>query len=194
MASARRDHLIDKALELFYEHGFHATGIDKLLAESGVAKMTLYKHFKSKDELILAALRRRDEHFRNWFMRRVEALADSPRGRLAVLFDVLAEWFAQPGYNGCMFINAAAEFSDCSHPIHGASAEHKILMVRYVQELCAAAGAKDPAGLANQLTLLIEGAICMSHVARQEDAARHGRAAAEILLAANLGPSGGGPT
>lgn len=186
MASARRDHLIDTAVELFYEHGFHATGIDKLLEKAGVAKMTLYKHFKSKDELILAALRRRDETFRNWFMRRVESLAGDPRGRLGVMFEVLEEWFAQPGYNGCMFINAAAEFSDCSHPIHGVSAEHKILMVRYVQDICEAAGAKDGETLANQLVLLMEGAICMSHVAGHRDAARHGGAAAEILVAASL--------
>jgi len=186
MASARRDRLIDTALDLFYKHGFHATGIDKLLEQAGVAKMTLYKYFKSKDELILAVLRRRDEMFRNWFMRRVEVLADDPRGRLVVMFDVLAEWFVQPGFNGCMFINAAAEFSDCSHPVHGVSAEHKMLMVRYVQEICEAAGAKDGEALANQLVLLMEGAICMSHVAQQQDAARHGREAAEILVVAGL--------
>lgn len=186
MASARRDHLVDTALDLFYQHGFHATGIDKLLRRAGVAKMTLYKHFKSKDELILAALRRRDELFRNWFMRRVEALADDPRGRLAVLFDVLEEWFVEPGYHGCMFINAAAEFSDCSHPIHGVSAEHKLLMVRYVEELCETAGARDAGALANQLVLLMEGAICMSYVARQPAAARHGRDAANVLVAASL--------
>ncbi|MHA1566582.1 MAG: TetR/AcrR family transcriptional regulator [Alphaproteobacteria bacterium] len=186
MASARRDHLVDTALELFYEHGFHATGIDKLLQKAGVAKMTLYKHFKSKDELILAALRRRDELFRNWFMRRVEVLSAEPEGRLAVLFDVLEEWFVQPGYHGCMFINAAAEFSDCSHPIHGVSAEHKLAMVRYVQEICVAAGAKDAEALANQLVLLMEGAICMSYVARQQAAARHAKEAGNILVRASL--------
>ena len=82
MAPSRRDHLVDTALELFIRDGFHATGIDKILAESGVAKMTLYKHFKSKDELILSALRRRDERFRNWFMRAVESRAQAPRQRL----------------------------------------------------------------------------------------------------------------
>ena len=88
MASRRRDHLVDIALDLFSRDGFHATGIDKILAESGVAKMTLYKHFRSKDELILAALRRRDERFRNWFMRTVERRADTPRERLLAMFDV----------------------------------------------------------------------------------------------------------
>ena len=87
MSSSKRDLLINTALELFSREGFHATGIDRILSESGVAKMTLYNHFKSKDELILAALRRRDETFRNWFMRTVEASAETPRGRLLASFD-----------------------------------------------------------------------------------------------------------
>ncbi len=118
MAPSRRDHLVDTALELFIRDGFHATGIDKILAESGVAKMTLYKHFKSKDELILSALRRRDEHFRNWFMRAVESRAREPRQRLLAIFDALDEWFSGRDFNGCMFINASAEFARPDDPIH----------------------------------------------------------------------------
>ena len=79
---SRRDHLIDTAIRLFNENGYHATGIDKILAESGVAKMTLYKHFKSKDELILAALARRDRYWREWFEGTLERRAETPRGRL----------------------------------------------------------------------------------------------------------------
>ena len=89
MASTRRDHLVDTALKLFARGGFHATGIDTILAEAGVAKMTLYNHFRSKEELILAVLRRRDELFRNWFVKRVEQQADQPRQRLIAMFDVL---------------------------------------------------------------------------------------------------------
>ena len=89
MAVSRRDHLVDTALEMFCRDGFHATGIDKILAHAGVAKMTLYNHFRSKDELILAALRRRDEKFRNWFMRAVERLGKTPRNRLLAIFDAL---------------------------------------------------------------------------------------------------------
>ena len=78
MASLRRDHLVATALALFSKHGYHATGIDRILAESGVAKMTLYKHFRSKDELILAALRRRDEEFRRWLQAEIESRAATP--------------------------------------------------------------------------------------------------------------------
>ena len=97
MATSRREHLVDTALELFYQDGFHATGIDKILAKAGVAKMTMYKHFKSKDELILAVLRRRDELFRNWFMREVERRAQTPSERLLALFDVYDDWLHDDG-------------------------------------------------------------------------------------------------
>ena len=137
MASTRRDHLVDTASRLFQRHGYHATGIDRILAEAGVAKMTLYNHFKSKDELILAALRRRDEQFRNAFMRNVERRAKDPRARLLACFDVLAEWFAESGFSGCSFINAAGEFAAPDDPIHAACGENKRLSLAYVRGLAA---------------------------------------------------------
>ncbi len=187
MAVGRRDHLVDTALELFGREGYHATGIDRILAKAGVAKMTLYKHFKSKDELILAVLRRRDERFRDWFMRAVERRTKDPRERLLGCFDVLAEWFAGPKFHGCMFINAAAEFADPGHPIHGASAEHKRVMLAYLRGLAEKAGAADPRALAEGLALLAEGAIVMAHVAGDRDAAAKARRAAEVLVAQALG-------
>lgn len=182
MATSRRDHLLDTALDLFYHHGFHATGIDRILAESGCAKMTLYKHFRSKDELILAALERRDERFRAWFVGEVEARARTPRERLAAVFDVLDAWFRGPGFSGCMFINASAEYAAHDNPIHAAAAEHKRLVLAYIRGLAAAAGAKDSEALAQGLMLLSEGAIVMAHVAGQTDAARHARKVAEKLV------------
>lgn len=188
MPSSRRDHLVDTALTLFCRDGFHATGVNRILADSGVAKMTLYKHFKSKDELILATLRRRDERFRNWFMRAVERRTDEPRGRLAAIFDALEEWFGG-NFTGCMFINASAEFARDDHPIHAAAAEHKRLMLAYVRGLAEAAGADDPDALAYGLTLLAEGAIVMAHVAGDRSATRHAKAAAGTLVEAALPPA-----
>ncbi len=181
-ASARREELVDRALELFYRHGFHATGIDRILAESGVAKMTLYKHFKSKDELILAALRRRDEKFRSWFMREIERRGRTPRERLLVVFDILAVWFASRDFRGCMFVNAAAEFHDPGDPVHEAAAEHKRLVREFLFKLASEAGAGDPAALAGSLNLLLEGAIAVAHVAGDAAAARDARAAAATLV------------
>lgn len=182
MASPKRDHLVDTALGLFNRGGFHATGIDKILSEAGVAKMTLYKHFKSKDELILAVLRRRDEKFRNWFMRTVEARAGTPRDRLLAAFDALAEWFEERDFSGCMFINASAEFAPHDDPIHAAAAEHKRLVLAYFREQAEAAGADDAPGLALELMLLMEGAIVMAYVAGLDDAAGQAKAAARKLL------------
>jgi len=182
MASGKRDHLIDSALELFCQDGFHATGIDKILEKAGVARMTLYNHFKSKDELILAALRRRDEKFRNWFMRSVERLGKTPRDRLLVIFDVLEEWFSGKDFSGCMFINASAEFADPENPIHMAAGEHKNLILNYVRELTKTAGAKDHEEVADGLMLLIEGAIVMSYVSGDRMAAARAKKAATTLL------------
>ena len=182
MSSTKRDHLIDTALELFSREGFHATGIDKILSVSGVAKMTLYNHFKSKDELILAVLRRRDETFRNWFMRSVEACAGSPRDCLLATFDVLEQWIRQEGFCGCTFINATAEFGERGDAIRGSCAEHKRLVLNYFEKLATAAGAHDPEELAFALNLLAEGAIVSAQVTGTMDAATRAKRAAEILI------------
>jgi len=182
MSSSKRDLLINTALELFSREGFHATGIDRILSESGVAKMTLYNHFKSKDELILAALRRRDETFRNWFMRTVEASAETPRGRLLASFDVLEKWISQEDFCGCTFINAAAEFGEKVDAIRGSCAEHKRLVIEYLERLAEAAGARDPEELAFDLNLLAEGAIVTAQVMGIKDAASRAKRAAEILI------------
>lgn len=181
--SSARERLIEAAIDLFYRDGYHATGVDKVLAHAGVAKMTLYKHFRSKDELILAALRRRDSNFRNMAMREVERRTDDPAERLLILFDILRERFAQPGFNGCMFINAAAEYAKRGDPIHAAAAEHKRLFAAYTRRLAAAAGARDPDVLTERLMLLFEGAIATAHVSGPGRAAQQARDVAAILVA-----------
>ena len=182
MSSSKRDQLINTALELFSRDGFHATGIDKILSVSGVAKMTLYNHFKSKDELILAVLRRRDETFRNWFMRSVEASAESPRDQLLAVFDVLEQWIRQEDFCGCTFINATAEFGERGDAIQGSCAEHKRLILDYIEKLAAAAGAHDPKELAFALNLLAEGAIVTAQVAGIMDAATRAKRSAALLI------------
>src|SRR5918995_3803391 len=182
MATSPRERLIDTAVELFYRHGYHATGIGRILEESGVAKMTLYKHFHSKDELILAALRRRDERFRNDVMRELAARTDDPAERLVLLFDILDDWFSQPDFSGCMFINAAAEYADPDEPIHAAAAEHKRLFANYLRSQAGAAGADDPNALAERLVLLMEGAIATAHVSGPGHAAARARGVAELLV------------
>jgi len=187
MASLRRDHLVGTALALFSKHGYHATGIDRILAESGVAKMTLYKHFRSKDELILAALRRRDEEFCRWLQAEVESRAATPRERMLAVFDVLETWFKDPEFNGCCFIHAAGEYGRKDDPVHVAAAEHKARMLAYVGELARAAGAANADDMARQLMLLIDGAIVAAHVSGDAAGARSARTLAEALLLGSLG-------
>ncbi len=184
MAVSKREQLVETALELFCSGGFHATGIDRILAESGVAKMTLYNHFKSKDELILAALRLRDERFRNSFMKNVERKTSDPIERLLAIFDVLGEWCSSKGFTGCTFINASAEFSGHDDPIHQAAAEHKRLLLNYIGRLTEAAGVDKPSVLAEQLNMLMEGAVVTVQVTGECKRAKHARSAAEILIRA----------
>jgi AcrR family transcriptional regulator len=165
MTKQSRDRLVSVALQLFHQYGFHATGIDKILAESGVAKNTLYRHFKSKDELILASLRQQDEEFRNWLMRKVE-IRNNAVERLLAVFDVYEEWSRTPAFFGCLFINASAEFSDANSPIHVFCKEHKRLVTRYIQELASTANRNIFAAehLAAYWMLLIDGAIVSTQV------------------------------
>jgi AcrR family transcriptional regulator len=187
MASLRRDHLVETALALFSKHGYHATGIDRILAESGVAKMTLYKHFRSKDDLILAALRRRDEEFFRWLQGEVEGRAATPRERLLGVFDALETWFRDPAFNGCCFINAAGEYGRKEDPVHVAAAEHKARITGYLRDLAQAAGATSAEDVARQMMLLVNGAIVAAHVNGDTNAARTARTLAEALLVGSLG-------
>lgn len=185
MRPSKRDELVRKALEIFYRDGFHATGMDLLAAETGISKTTMFKHFRSKEELILAVLRLRDQDFRNWLFRRMEQ-AGGPRDQLPAMFDALAEWFAAANFRSCMFIKAASEYPDPSHPIHAQAAEHKRLLFLQLLKVAADAGAHDPAALARALLLLKEGAIVTAHMGHEADPAGDAKAAAAALLAKAL--------
>jgi AcrR family transcriptional regulator len=182
---SKRDELVRKALEIFYREGFHATGMDLLAAETGISKTTMFKHFSSKEELILAVLRLRDQEFRNWLFRRMEQ-AGRPRAQLLAMFDALSEWFGRPEFRSCMFIKAASEYPDPRHPIHAQSAEHKRLLFLQLQKIAADASARDPDALARALLLLKEGAIVTAHLGHEADPAGDAKAAASIVLAAAL--------
>ena len=182
MRPSRREELIRGALLLFYREGFHATGMDRVAAEIGISKTAIYKHFRTKEDLILATLRLRDETFRYWFFNRIEELSSDPAGQLLAMFDALGEWFKTPDFKGCMFVKAASEFQSRSHPIHLQSAEHKRLLERHIQALAKKAKVKDPAGLAKQLLLLKEGAIISAQLAHTPTPAHDAKDAAATLL------------
>jgi len=140
VAASRREHLVQTALELFCQFGFRATGIDKVLAESGVAKKTLYNHFRSKDDLILEVLRQREEAFFQWWQNSIaehrprQTVAPELAGPMA-MFDGLGQWFGNDDFYGCTFINASAEYPCSEHPIHQACSAHKRRAVTFVNGL-----------------------------------------------------------
>lgn len=192
MRPSKRDELVQEALKVFYQNGFTATGMDLLVKKTGISKTSMYKHFRTKDDLILAVLRLRDEQLRNWFFRRVEDLASTPLEQVLAVFDVLEEWFQQPEFQGCMFIKASSEFQSTDDPIYSQCTEHKKLMhsaiLKYVLALETDGGniPSDVAEkLAGQFLLLIEGATVLKHMGVSNKAALDAKEAAVSLLQAN---------
>ncbi|HTJ78333.1 MAG TPA: TetR/AcrR family transcriptional regulator [Rariglobus sp.] len=160
---SKRDQLMTTACRLFYRDGYRVVGIDTILAEAGVAKMTLYNHFPSKDDLIIAALEKRDRELRASMVATVEAAGRSPLKRFLAMFDWLEAWFASDEFKGCAFIRALSEYPEPEHPIHQTAWRHKLAVIDMLTELAKANGAKDPAALANTLSMLIDGAIVAAH-------------------------------
>ncbi len=180
---AARTELVEAALRLFDRHGFHGVGIDRILAEAGVAKMTLYHHFASKDALVLAALERRDRDFRAAFLAAMGADGDAPRARLLAMFDALEAWIRDPAFHGSLFDKAAGEFPEPDHAARRAALAHKSWLFAEVRRGAALCGAADPPKLAAELFLLMEGAVTAAAATWDRSAARRARAAAETLLA-----------
>ncbi len=190
MPGSSRDALIEIAARLFYEHGFHAVGIDRIISEVGVTKTTFYNHFESKDDLIVEVLKWRDEiEMRELIEAMRQRAGDDPRALLLALFDVLDDWFRDDGFKGCIFVNAAVEFPSPHDPVHHAAAAHRANVHREIVQILRRAGAADAEGLADQLTMLVSGALITRHVAFDLGAARTARATAEALLDRALAPS-----
>jgi AcrR family transcriptional regulator len=187
MAARARERLLEIAEDVFYRDGFHAVGLDRILAEVGVTKTTFYNHFQSKDELILEVLRARDQWWRKIFLRRLtERVGDDPAAQLHAIFDVLDEFVGADTFNGCIFVNVAVEFPGPQTPAHRAAAEHKELMTIMLRDLALRAGARDPVALAEEIALLMEGAYVTRQVTGNLRAAAIGKRAAAALLARQL--------
>ena len=181
-ASRRRDHLVATAGKLFYRDGYRAVGIDTLLAEADVAKMTLYNHFPSKDALIAAVIKKRSDEVLAGLAEAVETAGRSPENRLLAVFDWLKVLFGNGDFNGCAFIRALSEFPEPSHVIHKAAWEHKQAVRSMLVGLAAEAGAKDPAALADAMRLLIDGSLVAAHATGSAKPATVARNAAAALL------------
>ena len=179
----KREHLIDIALQLFNRYGYHATGVDRIMAETGIAKTTLYRHFESKEELIVAALAKADEMARDELRAFVENASDDPRERLLATFGQLDLWLKDCEFRGCPFVAAAGEFGDASTAVFQQVRLHKRLYLAYFEELVRAARLPDPKRVAAQIVMLHEGAIAFAQVLGADGAAGTARNAAERLIA-----------
>jgi len=180
--SEKRQRLVDTAIDLFSAHGFHGTGIDRIAEEAGVSKKTMYHHFRSKEELILAALRQQDGCFRNDFMKAVSNSGETPYERLLAIFDVAHAWFSGNNFYGCIFINAIGEYSAPDTAIREVCKEFKRLMSSYIEELARAANVPDPHAVAATFAILLEGSIVTAQVAGIPQAAESAKVAAKVIL------------
>ena len=187
--TAARQRLLEASYELFSRQGINAVGIDRIVAEAGVAKMTLYRHFSSKEQLVLAFLQMRERRWTHeWLQGEIERRAQEPAERLLATFDALSDWFARRDFEGCPFLRTLLEVSRGS-AIHDAAIVHlatvRALLAAYARQ----AGAADPEDLSRNLELLMLGAIASASKGDRA-AARRARPIAQALVAraVSVGP------
>lgn len=177
-----RDRILETAYDLFSRHGIRAVGVDRIISSSGVAKMSLYRHFHSKDELVLAFLQEREQRWtRSWLHAEATHRGNNGAERLLAIFDVFGEWFVQPDFEGCSFINVLLETTDPTSPVRRASVVHLAEIRRFLQELAQEAGIAEPDDFARRWHILMKGAI----VAAQEGdrgAAKRAQAIGRVVL------------
>jgi len=184
----KRQHIIETAYGLFKRVGFHATGIDRIIAEAEVAKMTMYRHFPSKDDLMVEVLAYRAERFDRQLDRLAEQ-ATTPDRKIGTIFDWYGRWFHSADFHGCLFAHALAEFGDPAHPVFQAAVRQKNGLkrrMRLILEETIPADAADSASAA--LLMLIEGATLMAGMGQPDAAIRDARTAAMAILATHAGP------
>lgn len=178
----KREHLLNVATELFNQFGYHGVGIDLIIAESGIAKTTLYRHFQTKEDLIVAVLNRIGERFRKSMRQTVDELAKLPEEKLFHVFDVLENWFKQDNFYGCPFISAMGEYGDRKNPIFQEAVLHKRLMLAYFAELARLANLSDPDSAAEIVNLLYEGAIASAKLSGDATVAQQAKAVTKQLF------------
>lgn len=169
--SIKKQLLIDTALTLFYQQGINSVGINEVLKVSGVAKKTLYSHFSTKEDLILATLRARDDKFLNWLSKELSS-ATNDRETVTQLFNGLTRWFNNEvvelsPFNGCFFINSSAEYSDESHAVNQYCRQHKLAVRAVIKQHISS----HDESLLTLIYLLKEGAIVSASMNGELDAA-----------------------
>jgi AcrR family transcriptional regulator len=185
-APPARERLLAAANDLFYRQGIRSVGIDEIIAQADVAKMSLYRSFASKDELVAGYLRERDRLYWEWWESVVARHPGAPREQLLALFRALVRRATRPDYRGCPFTNAATEFPEPDHPARAVAVANKRELRRRLRDLAREIGARDPEILADQLVLLFEGTYSSAQTFGAAGPAGRVAEAAETLLDAQL--------
>jgi AcrR family transcriptional regulator len=181
-SSSGRERISQAAYELFSRDGTQSVGIDAVIAHAGAAKMTLYRNFRSKDELILDFLRRREQLWtRDWLQAEAQKRGHTPRARLLAIFEVFGEWFADPDFDGCAFLTTMIEIKDPESPVRQASVQHLANIREFIKALAAEAGIADTDAFARQWHILMKGSIMAAHEGDLA-AARRARGLGVLLL------------
>ncbi|MEC3976839.1 TetR/AcrR family transcriptional regulator [Amycolatopsis sp. H20-H5] len=177
-----RERVLRAAYELFSRDGIRAVGIEAVIARANIAKMTLYRNFSSKEDLVLAFLERRERLWTHeWLERETERRAAEPARRLLAIFDVFGEWFASPGFDGCAFVRVLLETSDSDSAVRHESIRQLATIREFVRDLADGAGVADPDSLARQWHILMKGSIISAHEGDLQAAAR-AKEMGELLL------------
>lgn len=180
-AVSAKDKVLQTAAQLFYQKGYRAVGVDTIAAEAGIGKMTLYRHYPSKDELIIAYLTESNDEFWDYF-EQITQDAATPREKLQAFFQGLQAYVTAPRCYGCPFLHVAAEYPEAEYPGHEIALEHKRSVLARFRQLAAEAGAANPEALAGQLFLLMDGAYMASRMFGAENPALHVAQAAQVLI------------
>jgi AcrR family transcriptional regulator len=180
-----KDHILQTASELFYRHGIKATGIDTIIKASGIAKMSLYKYYPSKDALVLAYLQTSADCMRNRILTGINDKNFNPQEKILAIFAVFDEMVASPDFRGCPFINAAVEYADVDGPIQQAAADFYREFCHLLTDLARQAGYSEPEELSTQLSILLAGATTREQIHKGSGAMRSAYKVAQILLKIN---------
>lgn len=182
MATQMREHILGVASTLFAERGINATSVDTIVEHAGIAKVTLYKYFKSKELLILEYLRQYNARLWQRLGERAPQAAATPREKLLGLTHATLDWIADPEFKGFAFVNASVEFPQAENPIHQASLEFAQSLRDALANLAQESGIHNAESLALQLALIIEGAAITERMQREAGATDHAKELAQLLI------------
>jgi AcrR family transcriptional regulator len=178
-----RERILETASALFYRRGVRAVGVDLVVEKAGVAKTSLYRHFRTKDDLIAAFLHREDEDFWKCWDNTTQRHRSDAEAELKAQLKWIGERVSRSNYRGCPQLNVAAEFPDLDHPARAVATAHKRELLRRLRDLAERLRAKRPDELAAQLSLLINGAFVSSQMFSADEAAPILLATSRALIA-----------